>query len=652
MTTYYVRKGFSDSNAGTSAGAAWLTIDKAANTVAAGDTVYIGAGVYRELVTMDTSGSSGSAIKFIADTDGKMTGDAGKVIVTAHDDEISAAARASCWDMNGKEFIEVSGITFVGNTGNFVVGNSTTASHVAYEGCIFSDCTIVPTKHQYGMQLYINEGATPSTAGLKLLRCSIQGSIYIRPSNNTSAHKNLKWLIDGCKIFAAANRAAIYIDMQATGNSFSCGGVTIANNTLHGADSNIIYGLYCKNTTNPYLIYGNLLLNCSVAAISFVLGTNGCALVDSNICTGGADIGSGSNATIGINNLSNIPNLLGALHDQDLLKTFGFSPFLPFEPIKSGGYTDPAIDFGQTSKVQTSLDHYGNPRQMGRASVNGYIYYFDASDDAVTDPNNAWTSETNIFDSSLTSNATCGTSGSASSNYTFAGGTNAPSSGGTIVKVQTRIRYAGSNGSSRTVGWAVYTDGLGESLGSFTQAMSSNTTLWSAWSDLSTPSGGWTWAKIQALETKVWEVSGSFNIQIYMVQIGVITDESTPDVGAVEHRGLMQQESTTVYVGDYSARLEGAGVWETLVPVSAEATAITVYARYDSNYTGNKPKIEVLNIPGVADQSDTMTSSANTWEQLSCSFTPTADGTVRLRLISQDTSLTGKTFFDDMRSEG
>jgi hypothetical protein len=56
MTDYYVRKTGSDSNDGTNPTTqAWLTIDKAANTVAAADNVYVGAGVYRELVTMDTS---------------------------------------------------------------------------------------------------------------------------------------------------------------------------------------------------------------------------------------------------------------------------------------------------------------------------------------------------------------------------------------------------------------------------------------------------------------------------------------------------------------------------------------------------------------------------------------------------------------------
>ena len=69
MTTYYGDGAVgNDANAGTSEGAgnAWATIDKAMNTVAAGDTVYIKASAtYDETANIDTAGTQGSPISFI-----------------------------------------------------------------------------------------------------------------------------------------------------------------------------------------------------------------------------------------------------------------------------------------------------------------------------------------------------------------------------------------------------------------------------------------------------------------------------------------------------------------------------------------------------------------------------------------------------------
>ena len=70
--TYYVAKGGSDSNSGTEA-SPWLTIQKAANTMVAGDTVYVKDGVYSEYVYIGTyhgytgkSGTLGSPVTYKA----------------------------------------------------------------------------------------------------------------------------------------------------------------------------------------------------------------------------------------------------------------------------------------------------------------------------------------------------------------------------------------------------------------------------------------------------------------------------------------------------------------------------------------------------------------------------------------------------------
>jgi hypothetical protein len=62
-STYYVSKSGSNSNSG-SYTAPWLTIQHAANSVSAGATVYVEAGVYNESVTFPTSGTASNYISF------------------------------------------------------------------------------------------------------------------------------------------------------------------------------------------------------------------------------------------------------------------------------------------------------------------------------------------------------------------------------------------------------------------------------------------------------------------------------------------------------------------------------------------------------------------------------------------------------------
>ena len=76
---------------------------------------------------------------------------------------------------------------------------------------------------------------------------------------------------------------------------------------------------------------------------------------------------------------------------------------------------------------------------------------------------------------------------------------------------------------------------------------------------------------------------------------------------------------------------------------------MTVYGRYDATYTGTLPQMLVYmgGECGVADASDTMVEAADTWEQLSLNFTPTAAGVVTIRLQSNDTHGDAAVFFDD-----
>jgi hypothetical protein len=63
--TYYVAKSGNDSNTGSQT-APWLTVQKAAKTMVAGDTCIIGTGTYNEKVTQSTNGTSGAHITYKA----------------------------------------------------------------------------------------------------------------------------------------------------------------------------------------------------------------------------------------------------------------------------------------------------------------------------------------------------------------------------------------------------------------------------------------------------------------------------------------------------------------------------------------------------------------------------------------------------------
>ena len=122
--------------------------------------------------------------------------------------------------------------------------------------------------------------------------------------------------------------------------------------------------------------------------------------------------------------------------------------------------------------------------------------------------------------------------------------------------------------------------------------------------------------------------------------------DNADDIGPVEARIRPQADAGTVYDGTYSAKFAGAGYYEYRLPVTAVAITVTVWARYDSNYTGNLPILEALNIVGDTDQSDVMVGAADNWEQLTVTFTPTVAGFCTIRLRSQDTSANGECFFD------
>ena len=110
--TYHIAPGGNDANDG-SAGSPWRTLQHAADTVAAGDTVQVAAGSYAGFV-METDGRAGAEIAFVGAAGARITS--------------SAPAGEDGINLEGASFIRVEGFTVTGATRDGI--RAVTCEHV------------------------------------------------------------------------------------------------------------------------------------------------------------------------------------------------------------------------------------------------------------------------------------------------------------------------------------------------------------------------------------------------------------------------------------------------------------------------------------------------------------------------------------------
>ena len=91
-TTYYVRQTVGDdARDGTAPERAWLHLSKLSTAMHAGDTAYVGPGLYREQIDVTNDGTPAGRIVFVADTTGQHTGDPPGVVMVAGSDPVDPA---------------------------------------------------------------------------------------------------------------------------------------------------------------------------------------------------------------------------------------------------------------------------------------------------------------------------------------------------------------------------------------------------------------------------------------------------------------------------------------------------------------------------------------------------------------------------------
>jgi hypothetical protein len=262
MATKFIRKSGSDSNSGNSAGSAWLTINKALTTMASGDQAYIGAGTYRETVTMTITPAAET--KLIGDVDGAQTGDAGEVVWTAYTtNDTTTPATAATLNLNAKSFLTFQNLTLIG--GNVSGAGCVTSG--ASKNITFTDCVFAASRQASSSWVVTMAGTVDVAQNWTFERCTFFGnmsgggpSLYLQNlPRSATADYNAVVLIQNC-LFVGGGSALLLDSSGAT--AFYPGGINVYNCTAI-ATSATAFWFNCRLSTsitcnvNNCLIHGN-----------------------------------------------------------------------------------------------------------------------------------------------------------------------------------------------------------------------------------------------------------------------------------------------------------------------------------------------------------------------------------------------------------
>jgi parallel beta-helix repeat protein len=255
-TKFYVRQTVGDdSNDGKSPQTAWKSISKLSDAMHAGDTAYVGPGLYRDKIMVLNEGTPDARITFIADSTGQHTGDPpGVVMITGaepvdenifvrHSEGVYKAKLTppvvSLTEMDGPQFR----YNRVNQTKEFLVDKMPGVKIVAkYPSSFFYD-----TENQL-LYIHTTDGKPPNTHEIEIIR-------RVAGISTLEGHRHIT--VMGF-IFRHAGDSGIYF-FKETGD-----GVAI-NNTAYGCRQ----GIRAYNSVHITL-YGNTLFRNENSGAYFV----------------------------------------------------------------------------------------------------------------------------------------------------------------------------------------------------------------------------------------------------------------------------------------------------------------------------------------------------------------------------------------------
>jgi hypothetical protein len=172
---------------------------------------------------------------------------------------------------------------------------------------------------------------------------------------------------------------------------------------------------------------------------------------------------------------------------------------------------------------QGDADH----RQLWELSIHTMGLFDDSTP---LDPEGVWTGDANAFDGDDATAATTNTGGTKDLNELQGDGVGITARTEAIASV-VLIAKIGSTSVATTTHVEIFTDGRGESLGSV--SINGNVTQTKRIT-LSVPSGGWSWAKVAALEAVCYVTQGGVGTaSVYIVQVLVFAELAVDTINHV-----------------------------------------------------------------------------------------------------------------------
>src|SRR5215831_11808392 len=352
MATRYVRKSGLDTNGGTSPSDAWLTIGKAlgATGLASGDLLYIGAGTYREQVTVNMT-SATVETKLVADVDGTHCGDVGEVIWTAwttNDSTVPSSSPALA--LNTRDFLTFEGITFVGGPlDGSTVNGASLSTDLTFRRCIF-----VGGGQYQNVRLSIVATAAVNYLFENCIFFIGSNALDLEPTNPVADY-DANIIVRNCIFLYAKTAVLVNIGGANTGRM---GGVQVINCVGH-CPSNF-FNMVGTSTTYPGRVYGCIIFDGNAAIVS---NQTGGIVEDYNLLVTSA---ARSNTAIGTNSKSGQAAQLSPLMEvgQSILR--GATARFPLTPTAGS----PLLGYGSDATYTTTTDMLGRGRPEGGASTS------------------------------------------------------------------------------------------------------------------------------------------------------------------------------------------------------------------------------------------------------------------------------------------